>query len=88
MSANNFNRYKPQQLVKNLGFLVEECGEVQAAVGKTLRHGLDALNPEVPVDQCESHRDWILRGLDDLDLAINIVRRALRKAPARKGVTP
>lgn len=53
-----------------LGKLVEEMGEAQAALGKTLRWGLDSVNPELPVDQQETNRDWLLRELLDVEQAI------------------
>ncbi len=38
--------YEPKTLEQRLGYLVEECGEVLAAAGKTLRWGQDSNNPE------------------------------------------
>jgi NTP pyrophosphatase (non-canonical NTP hydrolase) len=70
--------YKPKTTDEKLGYLVEECGEVLAAVGKTQRWGLDAVNPELPGDQQEENRTWILRELRDLTRAIRYVREALR----------
>jgi NTP pyrophosphatase (non-canonical NTP hydrolase) len=71
-------RYKPQTTDQKLGYLVEECGEVLAAVGKTQRWGLDSTNPEIPESEQETNRDWILRELDDLENAVTLVRAALR----------
>jgi hypothetical protein len=47
----------------------EECGEVIAALGKSLRWGLDSVNPLLPVEQQETNREIAdLRGaLDRLD---------------------
>ena len=39
-------QYRPITLGQKLGYLVEECGEVLAAVGKTQRWGLESFNPE------------------------------------------
>jgi NTP pyrophosphatase (non-canonical NTP hydrolase) len=39
--------YEPQTTEQKLGYLVEECGEVLAAVGKTQRWGLDSVNPDL-----------------------------------------
>ena len=66
-------QYMPKPLEQKLGYLVEECGEVLAAVGKTQRWGLDSCNPE-PGASRETNREWILRELDDLENAIKIVR--------------
>ena len=43
--------YMPRTLNQKLGYLVEECGEVLAAVGKTQRWDLDSVNPELPKHQ-------------------------------------
>lgn len=53
-----------------LGKLVEECGEVLAACGKTQLWGPDSVNPELPPEQQETNRDWILREIADLEGAI------------------
>ncbi len=63
-----------------LACLVEECGEVLAAAGKTQRWGRESYNPELPPSQRESNADWLLRELDDLDEAIVRIREALAKA--------
>ncbi len=70
-------QYEPQTTEERLGYLVEECGEVLAAVGKTQRWGLESVNPEIPVAQQETNRDWILRELKDLKGAIRRVERDL-----------
>lgn len=69
--------YMPVTLDQKLGYLVEECGEVLAAVGKTQRWGLESTNPELPPNERETNREWILRELVDLELAIDIVRSEL-----------
>jgi NTP pyrophosphatase (non-canonical NTP hydrolase) len=69
-------RYRPRTLEQKLGYLVEECGEVIAAVGKTQRWGPDALNPEAPK---EANDAWLLSELADLELAIGIAKRALEE---------
>lgn len=68
--------YKPISIDEKLGYLVEECGEVLAAVGKTRRWGLESFNPE-PGASRETNREWILRELTDLESACAIVRAAL-----------
>lgn len=80
--------YRPKTLNQKLGYLVEECGEIMAAVGKTLRWGLDSSNPELPPQKRESNRDWILREIEDLKVAIKIAEEALRhkvECPFLKG---
>lgn len=46
----------PQTNEAALGYLVEECGEVLAATGKTIRWGQDSFNPELPPEQRETNR--------------------------------
>jgi NTP pyrophosphatase (non-canonical NTP hydrolase) len=72
-------KYEPRTLSEKLGYLVEECGEVMAAVGKTFRWGLWSVNPELPKDQQECNRDWILRELADLRGAIDRAEKTLRE---------
>lgn len=66
-------RYRPNTLQQKLAYLVEECGEVMAAAGKTLRHGLNSYNPELHVEDQETNRNWLLRELKDVKAAIEIV---------------
>lgn len=70
------SQYMPVTIEQKLGYLVEEAGEVLAAVGKTQRWGLDSFNPE-PGASKETNREWILRELHDLERAIAIVREAI-----------
>lgn len=51
---------------KQLSHLIEECGEVLAAAGKTQRFGIDSVNPLSPVEQQESNLDRLIRELRDL----------------------
>lgn len=55
---------------KALAHLVEEMGEVMAAVGKTQRFGLDSYNPLLPVEHRETNESWLRREIADLKLAI------------------
>ena len=64
-----------------IGHLVEECGEVLAASGKLLRWGPNSVNPELPPEQQETNRDWLLRELDDLEDLIARARAALEAYP-------
>lgn len=79
-------RYAPSDPDSALGYLVEECGEVLAAVGKAQRWGLASFNPElVEPDQKETNRDWILRELPDLKRAIRYVEQFIGIGPAQDG---
>jgi hypothetical protein len=70
--------WHPLTTAQKLGYLVQEAGEVQAAVGKTLLLGLDSLNPELPPEQQRTNKKWALFELHDLAGAIHIVREELQ----------
>jgi len=70
------HRYKPNEFSsfhQKIGYLVEECGEVMAAAGKTLRWGPESSNPELPEDKRERNIDWLSRELDDLSYATSLI---------------
>ena len=69
--------YVPQTAEQRLGYLVEECGEVLQAAGKSLRWGLDSSNPELPQEKRETNSAWLRRELIDLERAIKYVREIL-----------
>lgn len=71
-------RYRPKTVTQKLAWLVEEAGEVQAAVGKSLRWGLDSYNPELKPEDRELNGDWVLRELRDLECALHTAREALQ----------
>ena len=64
-------RFLPDDIDGRLAHLVEECGEVIAAVGKTQRFGLDSVNPLLPEDEQETNRAWLIREAIDLKQAIH-----------------
>jgi hypothetical protein len=70
-------RYLPMTIRNKLAQLAEEAGEVVAAVGKTLRFGLDSENPELPDGIREKNRVWLKRELEDLKKAIAKVEEFL-----------
>jgi hypothetical protein len=51
---------------------------VLQAIGKTIRWGLESVNPELPPEQQESNAAWILRELDDLTGAIERLRSHIK----------
>lgn len=69
--------YMPETDEQKIGYLVEECGEVLAAIGKSIRWGLEGVNPELSAQKQETNREWILRELRDLTRAIRLVRETL-----------
>lgn len=78
MAFENNPVYRPVTIEQKLGYLVEECGEVLAAVGKTQRWGLESFNPELPISARVTNREWVLREMNDLEAAIQILREAIK----------
>jgi NTP pyrophosphatase (non-canonical NTP hydrolase) len=74
MSKPNYIRNDTHSI---LSHLVEECGEVLAAAGKSLRWGLESVNPELPPEQQETNRAWLFRELCDLEDVIQRIRTHL-----------
>lgn len=64
-------RYLPNDKNGRLFHLIEECGELLAALGKAGRWGMDACNPELPYNQRESNAAWIKREIQDVRKAID-----------------
>ncbi len=66
-------RYLQQGFDKQLAHVIEECGEVLAAAGKTQRWGRKSINPLLLSDHPqfnETNEQWLLRELGDLHEAI------------------
>lgn len=59
------------------GKAVEELGELQAALGKSLRWGWTSVNPELPPHAQETNARWVLREMDDVIGALENLRREL-----------
>lgn len=64
---------------KQLAHLVEECGEVLAAAGKTQRWGPHASNPLIPMEQREENIDWLKRELNDLKEVIERLEKTIEE---------
>lgn len=60
-----------------VGKLVEELGELQAALGKTLRWGWLSYNPELAPDDRETNLDWVRREIADVRGAIDHLEKTL-----------
>ncbi|MDE2106892.1 MAG: hypothetical protein KGL39_57285 [Patescibacteria group bacterium] len=71
------SQYEPRTREQFYGYLIEECGEVLAAAGKTLRWGEMSVNPELPKEQQERNVDWLLREMADLRGAMERLERFL-----------
>ena len=64
-------KYRPKNLDQAIGKVVEEMGEANAAIGKSLRWGLDSYNPDLALLDRETNVDWVLRELQDVREAID-----------------
>lgn len=62
-----------------LGKTVEELGELQAALGKTLRWGWLSENPEIPQHARETNLLWVKREMQDVRDALDNMDRELAK---------
>ena|ERR1700729_3233840 len=70
---------------KILSHLIEECGEVLSAAGKTQRWGWDSVNPLIEnAEEAETNEEWLFRELSDLEEAINRLRKASATGDQRK----
>jgi len=68
-----------------MAHVVEEAGELMAALGKTMRWGLWSFNPELPTEQREPNIEWVKREIADLRAALDRFEAELPKGnePAR-----
>lgn len=53
-----------------LAHAAEECGELVAALGKTLRWGLQSYNPELPESERETNEAWVRREVADTQASL------------------
>jgi len=63
-------KYMRRGLDFAVGKAIEECGELCAALGKTLRWGWQSVNPELPKDQQEMNASWVWREIKDVEAAL------------------
>ena len=59
-------RFLQQGIDPQLSHLVEEMGEALAAAGKSLRWGIDSVNPDLPDDEQETNLAWLRREMTDV----------------------
>ena len=64
-------KYMRRGLDFALGKTVEELGELQAALGKTIRWGWLSANPELPSSEQETNLAWVRREMADVRGAID-----------------
>lgn len=71
--------YEPKTREQFYGYLIEECGEVLQAAGKTLRWGELSVNPELPSSaQIENHL-WLRAEMVQLRGAIDRLENFLNE---------
>lgn len=68
---------------KCLSHLIEECGEVLAAAGKTQRWGVNSVNPLLTADKQEKNIDWLKREIQDLEGAIIRLKETFLEAESK-----
>lgn len=71
------SKYIREDYASCLGRFIEECGEALAAAGKTMRWGLDSVNPELPREQQETNEAWLRREIADVQDAAAFLLRSL-----------
>lgn len=60
-----------------VGKAVEELGELQAALGKTLRWGWMSANPELPMKDRETNIAWVRREMTDVRDALDNLEKEM-----------
>lgn len=60
------------------GKAIEELGELQAALGKSLRWGWYSTNPELPPAEQETNAAWVKREMADVRHALDNLEREMR----------
>ena len=66
------------------GKAIEELGELQAALGKTLRWGWQSTNPELPPVQQETNASWVRREMADVRGALDNLEKEMERFGALK----
>ena len=64
---------------KRLSHLIEECGELLAAAGKTQRWGVWSFNPLIPKCDRETNLVWLRREMADVRQALDRLDDAIEK---------
>lgn len=59
------------------GKAIEELGELQAALGKSLRWGWQSYNPELPPEKRETNDAWVRREIADVRGALDNLEREM-----------
>ena len=70
-------RYMRHGLDFARGKAIEELGELQAALGKSLRWGWESANPEIPIGDRETNIVWARREMKDVRDALDNLEKEL-----------
>lgn len=70
---------RPGNLRFAMDHVAEEAGEMLAALGKSMRWGLDSVNPLLPPDEQETNRAWLEREIVDLRDALTRLEREMSR---------
>lgn len=65
-----------------VGKTIEELGELQAAIGKTIRWGWMSYDPTLPETERETNLDWVKREMQDVRDALDNLDREMTTALA------
>jgi hypothetical protein len=71
-------KYLPKDKNGRLFKLIEEIGELNAALGKAGRWGMESFNPELPPDQRVENWQWILDEMQDVRDALDACEKDVR----------
>jgi hypothetical protein len=73
----------PRWMRKGLNFArgkaIEELGELQAALGKSIRWGWDSYDPTIPAEQRITNKEWVLAEMQDVRYALDNLEKELNK---------
>jgi NTP pyrophosphatase (non-canonical NTP hydrolase) len=70
-------RFLQDGFEKRLSHVIEECGELIAAAGKTQRWGRLSVNPLAPPAEQETNIDWLRREMADVREALDRLDQAI-----------
>ena len=73
-------RFLQDGLFHTSAHLIEECGELIAALGKSWRWGFDSVNPLLPPEQQEANLAWVRREMADVREMLDRFDAELNKA--------
>lgn len=80
-------KYMKPSLNFAVGKAVEELGELQAALGKTLRCGWHSANPELPLAEREPNSAWVRREIADVRGTLDNLEKEMERFNVVGGMT-